>query len=423
VVHRIRSQDPHPDALGRLSQPQRVLTWTPAAARVRDGALVALAIGLAASISLSEIALAVLTGCVLLRATRDGIEWPLALPIGLFLAWTATVAVASERPVESLLAARSSVWLLAIIVLANAFPDASAARRWLMLLFACIAIVSALSIVQVAVCPETAPAVPVLRRFLRRCHRAHAFYSIYMTLGGVLLLVLTAVLPGLLRHRTALAWTVPGWMTGVAALALTQVRSAWLGFVIGVLGTLHVMRRRAVVLAIVAAVLLAALALPGVAARVRTIGRMDDPTTRDRLAMLTGGLRIARDHPWIGIGPGAVKHVYPVYAPPQALRRSTSHLHNSPLQILVERGVIGLVLWLAVFAAFFVRAVRVFRSLRADAPEARALVAGSIAAVAAFLVAGLFEYNFGDTEVLLVACSVMALPFVVGNREARSRAD
>src|SRR5207237_2943962 len=35
------------------------------------------------------------------------------------------------------------------------------------------------------------------------------------------------------------------------------------------------------------------------------------------------------------------------------------------------------------------------------------------AAIAAFLVAGLFEYNFGDTEVLLVAVALMALPFGV----------
>jgi len=36
-----------------------------------------------------------------------------------------------------------------------------------------------------------------------------------------------------------------------------------------------------------------------------------------------------------------------------------------------------------------------------------------MAAIAAFLVAGLFEYNFGDTEVLLVAVALMALPFTV----------
>jgi len=49
----------------------------------------------------------------------------------------------------------------------------------------------------------------------------------------------------------------------------------------------------------------------------------------------------------------------------------------------------------------------------AAATADRALVVGALAAVAAFLVSGLFEYNFGDTEVLLVTLAVMALPFVV----------
>jgi hypothetical protein len=55
----------------------------------------------------------------------------------------------------------------------------------------------------------------------------------------------------------------------------------------------------------------------------------------------------------------------------------------------------------------------VFRRLPATAERARALVMGSMIAIGAFLIAGLFEYNFGDTEVLLVALSLMALPFVV----------
>jgi hypothetical protein len=40
-------------------------------------------------------------------------------------------------------------------------------------------------------------------------------------------------------------------------------------------------------------------------------------------------------------------------------------------------------------------------------------VAGSLAAVTGFLVAGLSEFNFGDSEVVMVAWTIMALPFVV----------
>jgi putative inorganic carbon (hco3(-)) transporter len=208
-------------------------------------------------------------------------------------------------------------------------------------------------------------------------------------------------------------WAAGAWLVALAALALTQVRGAWLGFLVGVGLSLVVVRRRWAVLAAVAVIVVAATALPGVTARVRTIGSVADATTRDRLAMLTGGLRMVAEHPWTGVGPGQVKRLYPRYAPPEALRRSTSHLHDTPLQIAVERGLIGLGLWLTLFAGFFIRATGVLRRLPAEAEDDRALVAGVVAAVAAFLVAGLFEYNFGDTEVLLTACALMALPFVV----------
>ena len=50
----------------------------------------------------------------------------------------------------------------------------------------------------------------------------------------------------------------------------------------------------------------------------------------------------------------------------------------------------------------------------------RALVAGSIAAIAGFLVAGLFEYNFGDSEVAMLAYAVMALAFAASRASTGS---
>jgi len=95
------------------------------------------------------------------------------------------------------------------------------------------------------------------------------------------------------------------------------------------------------------------------------------------------------------------------------MRRSTSHLHNTPLQIAAERGLVGLAVWLWIFVAFFRRAIVIWRRLPAEPADDRALVLGSLAALVTFLVGGLFEYNFGDTEVLLVAVALMALPFAV----------
>ena len=54
-------------------------------------------------------------------------------------------------------------------------------------------------------------------------------------------------------------------------------------------------------------------------------------------------------------------------------------------------------LWLA----FYADAVRRLRRLPADATAERALVVGAIAAITGFLIGGLSEYNFGDSEVVM----------------------
>jgi O-antigen ligase len=383
---------------------------------LRPWLLVALVIGLTASISLAEIALGLLAADVLWRRRVEGgprLQWPLLGVIAAYAGWSVVAALASARPLESVRSVKSVVWFAAMYVLLAALPDARAARRFATLLFVAAGVVALLAIVQVTACPPSGSADwGVLSRFSRKCARAHGFYSIYMTLAGVLTMVLAMTLPRLAGFGRYAWWAVPAWLAGVAALGLTFVRGAWIAFAMAVAAGILTRRRHVLVLggAAVAAVLFA-LALPGVMPRARSIGDATDPTTRERLAMFDAGKRLLREHPLTGIGPGQVKHAYPVYAPPDAVRRSTSHLHNSPLQVAVERGLPGLALWLAIWAVFFVRAARIAASLPPG--DDRALVLGCIIAIAAFLVGGLFEHNFGDTEVLLVATALMALPFAI----------
>jgi len=384
--------------------------------------LAAFALGLAVSISLAEVALAGLALSLLLplrRGDRPPLTWPLATPIGAFALWTVVSALASARPLESLTAAKSLLVLATFFVVLGSLPDGRAAHRLATTIFVLVAVVAALSIAQVAACPETPPAQALLHRFFRKCVRARGFYSIYMTLAGVLTLVLVATLPRIMHLGAGLLWRLSGWLVALVALGLTYVRGAWLAFLAGALGCALGGRRRAIALGGLVAVTAAMLVLaPGVLPRARTIGDPLNDTARDRLVMLDAGLRMAWDHPVVGVGVGQVKHLYPLYAPPDAPRRR-SHLHNTPLQITVERGLPGFLLWSWIFAAFFLQAARILGRLPREAGEDRALVLGSIMAIAAFLVGGLTEYNFGDTEVLLVACSLMALPFVIERDLAR----
>ena len=385
---------------------------------VRGWLLLALTVGLAASISLAEITLVLLAAWLVFGprpAVRPRAGWPLLGPLAAFAVWTLVAALASARPVESLLAAKGLLTLGAFYVVLHALPDRAAARRFAMGLFLAVSLVALLAIAQVGFCPAggTVESGP-LRLLFRKCARARGFFSIYMTLAGVLTLVLVSVLPRLARGGRSAVWALPGWLAGVLALGLTYARGAWLGFAVGAVAGALTLRRRWLVLVALALVIAGTLAVePGVLERLRTVGDLADDTARDRLAMLDAGLRLVRAHPVTGVGPGEVKRLYPAWATEEALRRSTSHLHDTPLQIVVERGIPGLAAWIAIWVAFFARAGRTLSRIPAGDEESRGLVLGSMAAIAAFLVAGLFEYNFGDTEVLLVAVSLMALPFVV----------
>ncbi len=395
-------------------------------ARLRAALLLALAGGLAASITVSEIALALLA-VLALAAGRAAVlrAVPLPGPLLAFAAWTLITVATSADPAASLRSARNLLVLGALWVVHAALPDAAAARRFATALFVAVAAVALLAIAQVLGCPADGgygirPEVPVVATYFRKCDRAHGFFSIYMTLAGVLAVVLALTLPRL-RGFTYRGLAGFAWVAGIVALGFTLVRGAWVGFAASAGVTLVFARRRAAAVGTLVGVFVLMLMLPGVNQRLHSIGDLSDKTARERMGMFVAGMRLIADHPVVGIGPGRLKRVYADYAPPEAVRRQTSHLHNTPLQIAVERGLVGLGVWLWIFVAFFVRALRVLRRIPGDAVADRALVVGALAGVTAFLGAGLFEYNFGDTEVLLVTLSVMALPFVV-ERDRAGRA-
>ncbi len=82
------------------------------------------------------------------------------------------------------------------------------------------------------------------------------------------------------------------------------------------------------------------------------------------------------------------------------------HLHNVPLQIAAERGLPALAVWI-----WFVARSRLHPVSRcSDQEREQTLAAPALAAVAGMLAAGLFEYNFGDSEFLMLFLVLVTLP-------------
>jgi O-antigen ligase len=228
----------------------------------------------------------------------------------------------------------------------------------------------------------------------------------YMTYSGVLMLVICAAAARLVfasRDRTWPALVMPAL---VVSLALTFGRSAWVGACVAV-GLLLVLKNfRLIVLLPALVALMFAFAPDRINARMVSVFDLQDPTVRDRLSMIRTGAAIVRDQPLTGIGPDMVPRKYSEYRDASAVQATNPHLHNVPLQIAAERGLPAVAIWAWFVGVLLVGLGRLFR-----AGTSRVLAAGGLAAVAAMLAAGMTEYNFGDSEFLMLFLVLVTLPF------------
>jgi len=227
----------------------------------------------------------------------------------------------------------------------------------------------------------------------------------YMTYSGLLMLVACAAVSRVMFARGNRTWSALVLPALLLALAFTFTRSAWVGACVGI-GLLFLLRDfRLIALLPVAFGLFLAVAPAGLTARMYSTFSLTDPSNADRLAMMKSGLHIIKDDPLTGVGPDMVIQVYPHYRDKTAVNQLNPHLHNVPLQIAAERGLPALAVWLW----FIVTLVRDF--LRRRKLEFPSLSNAGLAAIAAMLAAGLFEYNFGDSEFLMLFLLLVTVPY------------
>ncbi len=237
----------------------------------------------------------------------------------------------------------------------------------------------------------------------------------YMTYSGALMIVACVGAARLLFGNRDRIWPMLVLPAVLLALGLTFTRSAWVGVCLGMAVLLALRDRRLVAAVPIALAVAVVLAPPSITDRVYSIFDLQDPTNRDRLAMLKSGAAMVEDHPLTGVGPDQVKTVYAKYRVPESVQPLNVHLHNVPMQIAAERGLPALLVWI-----WFVIAVArdLYRRLGSRSAATRSLAAGALAALAAMLGAGLFEYNFGDSEFLMLLLVVLTLPFAAERSES-----
>jgi O-antigen ligase len=338
------------------------------------------------------------------RAPR--IPWSLRTPIAFLLLVFALLTVASvifsRDPSVSAGHVPGLALLLLVPVAMDLCDDVSRARGVLLALGASAVVLALIGIWQFLHGGDD------LNNRIRATLSHYMTFSGLASIGGCLLLGLALEDRGK-RRLAGLACVVP-----LASVLLTYTRGAYVGILAALL-TYAAVRRPKALLPLAAGLVVVYLIAPAeIRGRILSITDLSDRTNRDRVAMAHAAGRIVRDYPVFGLGPEMVSRYYPLYRDSDAPRWRVPHLHDNVLQIAAMSGVFAAAAYLAIVAIVLARTIVLLR--REGRPDRAALWAGALLAVVAITVAGLFEYNFGDTEVEMATLLVFALPFSGASR-------
>jgi O-antigen ligase len=349
------------------------------------------------SIAIAQILLTVAVVCwiALVVVDHERVEVPsFVWPLVAYAAITLVSTAFSPDPRTSLMACKQMVLFL-IVPLTYRFARGSNAQMMVTVIVSFAAAAAAVGIFQYGVL-----------HYDNLGQRPQGTLGHYMTYSGLLMLVVGTALARILfgeRDRLWAALVVPAL---AVTIPLTFSRSAEVGACAAVALLLLLKDKRLLAILPVLALVFFVVAPARITDRVESIFNIKDPTNHDRIVMLREGVHMVKDHPVLGLGPNMVQPFYAQYREPDATNATNPHLHNVPLQIAAERGLPALAVWIWFVAALVVPLVRMLGD-----PRQKMLAATGLAAVVAMLAAGMFEYNFGDSEFLMLFLVLVTLPF------------
>jgi putative inorganic carbon (HCO3(-)) transporter len=375
------------------------------------------------SIAISQILLALAVAALLISGEKLRLP-PIKLPLLLFLLGTVISLAFSAEPSAGLPQIRKFFVFLELLVVFSTLRDTVLIRR-LMLSWAAIGgLIAVRGLVQFA--GKVREAHELGRNFYdyyAPAERLTGFMSHWMTFSGqemFALLMLASFLffaPAAIERRWV--WLLCASLMALALL-LGFTRSIWLATAVAGVYLCWFFRRWLVPLAPVALVLLFFLSPAAVRERITSLTRPKQGVDSNEFRVVTWrtGVRMIEKHPLLGLGPEGVKLHFAEYVPADIPRPLPSgwygHLHNIYLHYAAERGIptMLMLMWLLLKILF-----DLWRGLVALPPgrsNRRFLLHGGMAVVLATMVAGFFELNLGDSEVLtmflvVVGCGYLAL--------------
>ncbi|MCC8159717.1 MAG: O-antigen ligase family protein [Oscillospiraceae bacterium] len=243
-----------------------------------------------------------------------------------------------------------------------------------------------------------------------------ATMRVYSTLGNpnvfgeYLLLILPVSAVYMLKYK----WKeLSKWAYGAVflvlalCLVLTQSRGCWIGFMISVVVFVTFYEGKWWGLIPIVMCILPFVVPQSIVERLMSVGNMEDSSTSYRVYIWLGTLGMMK-HYWlggIGMGEGAFSQVYPFFSY-NAI--TAPHSHNLFLQLLVEAGISGLLIFVIMQIVFVKKMSSVYRQFDKKSTDSMLALAVS-SGVIGFLAQSMFDYTFYNYRVMAVFFMVIAL--------------
>lgn len=257
-------------------------------------------------------------------------------------------------------------------------------------------------------------------------HRIDGFMSHWMTFSGQVMICAVVVAASLLFYRGAGAgkpwvrpvlWIVLGLL--VLACLLTMTRSAWLGLSGGIALLLALRHYRLVIPGLLVLLLIFIVLPERFKDRFYSGFDLSDTTTRGRVELAETGLEMIRLRPWTGVGPRRVQSTALQLESSQGFPPELfQHLHNNVLQIGAELGIPALLIWLG----FWIRvSIDLWKFRSSEDDLVRFLAHAALGVVVSVQLMGVFEYNFGDSEIAVLLFFMITVPYAVRQGSGQHR--
>jgi O-antigen ligase len=188
------------------------------------------------------------------------------------------------------------------------------------------------------------------------------------------------------------------------ALVLSSTRGVWLATFCAVIFISLFLGKKAfrpMAAAGAVAALVVLLSSPGILSRARTM--VDVRGNVERFLLWETTWNMIRDYPLLGVGVGSYQRVQSGYIREDVdIPMTRTHSHNNLLQVTVERGVFALFLFIWLWYCILLEGFRRLWKWRRDRDFSFALVLGCLTGALGFFLDGMFQNNFGDTEVIII---------------------